>query len=106
MHCYAQWAATHVLSKGSNAMKTRSNFARLTLMAAAIGLAAGASAPALAKRGKPTTITVPASAFKDANSKLCMSRDTLPGKVDKSLPATLCLTQDEWAAKGLTIVVK
>lgn len=87
-------------------MKTNTKFARLIVLAAGIGLAAGASAPAFAKRGKPTTITVPASALKDATSKLCMPRTTLPGKEDKSLPATMCLTQDEWAAKGLTIVVK
>ena len=87
-------------------MTTRSTFARAIALAAGIGLAVGASAPAFAKRGKSTTITVPASALKDPSSKLCMPRTALPGKEDKSLPVTLCLTQEEWTEKGLTIVVR
>ncbi|MES2336760.1 MAG: hypothetical protein V4537_01535 [Pseudomonadota bacterium] len=88
-------------------MTHRSHFARLLTIAAGLGLVAGAAAPAFAaKRGKPTTVTVPAAALKDATSKLCMPRTALPGKEDKALPQTLCLTQEEWSAKGLTIVVK
>lgn len=70
--------------------------------AAALALA---STPALAK--KASTVTVPASLVKDASSKLCMPRtmSSTVGK-DKSQPATLCMTVDEWSTHGVTVATK
>jgi hypothetical protein len=81
---------------------TKFNVAVMT----AAALFATAAAPAFAKEPKPITVTVPAVAVPTSESKLCMVREVLGRKVDKTLPATICETRDEWAARGVNVVVK
>ncbi len=56
---------------------------------------------------KTRIVTMPASAIKTPDSRICMPRATSPivGK-DKSLPKTLCQTVAQWADHGVSIVGK
>lgn len=73
-------------------------------LAATLALAIAASA---AVQAKTNAVRVPASLIKDPASRLCMPRgmSATVGK-DKSQPATLCLTVDEWATHGVTVTTK
>lgn len=64
--------------------------------------------PAMAQGSvKSKTVTLPASALPNADSRICMPRSTSPVVAkDKTLPATLCQTRDAWAAHGVTIVTR
>jgi hypothetical protein len=80
----------------------------LGVFAGASLLAAGAASPtiAAASAAKPVTIQVPATAFPEPSSKLCMQR-TMTGKSRKShLSKTVCQTREEWSAQGVTFVLK
>jgi hypothetical protein len=82
--------------------------ARATVAAAAAGLITAAAMPALAQpssTAKPVKVTVPSAAL--TTGKLCMSKSkSRIAAKDKTLPATLCQTVDEWAAHGVEIVTK
>lgn len=90
-------------------MATFSTLTRATVLMASAGLlAAGIATPALAGKdiGKPLTVTMPASALKDPSSKVCMPRTVIDKSKTSTLPKTVCMTQEEWAAKGVTFVSK
>jgi hypothetical protein len=70
---------------------------------AAFALTAAASAGAT----KPKIVTMPASVLKSPDARICMPRTTSPVVAkDKTLPATLCETVEQWSAHGVTIVSK
>jgi hypothetical protein len=75
----------------------------LNIYARAFALATiGAFATAaVAAEPKPIKIQLPASALKDPAGRVCMPRETLGRKVDKTLPATICETRDQWAERGV-----
>ncbi|MBI0476735.1 hypothetical protein D9601_15400 [Sphingomonas sp. MA1305] len=85
---------------------TRTAFARPALFAAAIALAAGASAPAFARSKAPATITMTAKMMDNKEGRLCMPKTTLGSKATKDMPQTLCQTRADWEAQGVTFVVK
>ncbi len=74
-------------------------------LTAAVALT-GFAVPALAAGEKPVTITMPASAFKDDTSRVCMPRTILGRKIEKTLPVTICETRSEWGARGVVFVTK
>lgn len=77
--------------------------ARLALAAAAFTLPL--AAPAMARSSKPTTVKLPASLLKDPAARLCMPKSVLATST-KEQPDTLCQTQADWAAAGITIVAR
>ena len=83
---------------------TRTAARSIALIAGLTCVSLGFAGAADAK--KPRAITVPAHAVQSPTSKLCMPKSVLGTEADKSLPTTLCLTRDEWIAKGLIIIVK
>src|SRR3546814_1246814 len=78
--------------------------ARLIVLAGAAAVLGTSLLPvaAIAKDKDEHTITVPASAIKDATSKLCMPRTMIDKSKKSPLPKTVCYTQAEWAEKGVT----
>lgn len=84
------------------------NFAmtRFSIVIRATALAAvalTASVPAFAKN---KAVTVPATVFRTADSKLCMGAEAVGIKVAKGQPRTMCLTRADWEAQGVTINLK
>lgn len=83
-----------------------SKSARAVALTAGLAFVAAAT-PVAAQPRKDKPVIVSAKAITDPTSRVCMPRtmSKTVGK-DKSQPATLCHTVDEWAAHGVTIVVK
>jgi len=80
-------------------------YVRATMLATAGFVATAALSPAMAAE-KSRTITLPASAVKDETSRLCMPREMLGAKADRTMPNTICQTRSEWEAAGVVIKVK
>lgn len=78
--------------------------ARFVLTAAALAVLPIAT-PALARSSKPSVIRLPASLLKDPAARLCMPKTVLPTRAADT-PATVCQTQAEWAAAGVTIAAR
>ena len=53
--------------------------------------------------GKPKTVQMRADHLRDPAAKLCMPKSVL-GKPPAGTPNTICQTQAEWTAAGITIV--
>ena len=83
----------------------KNTYTRAAMLAIAGFVATAALSPASAA-DKPRTITLPASAIKDETSRVCMPRDMLGPKADRTLPNTICQTKSEWEAAGVVIKVK
>lgn len=83
----------------------KNTYIRAALIAVSGFVATAALTPAVAAE-KPTTVTLPASAVKDDTSRVCMPREVLGAKVDRSLPKTICQTRSEWEGQGVIIKVK
>lgn len=77
-----------------------SKIIRSALLAA---VALSTAAPALARADKPVTVRLPASSLKDPAARLCMPKSTLRAPAADQ-PATICQTQAEWSAAGVTVV--
>jgi hypothetical protein len=73
------------------------------LTAAALAAATLTAAPALAKS---KAVTLPATAFKSADTKLCMTAESVGIKLEKGAPKTMCLTRTDWEAQGVTFNLK
>lgn len=80
-------------------------YVRAAMVATAGFVATAALSPATAAE-KPRTVTLPASAIKDETSRVCMPREMLGPKADRTLPKTICQTRSEWEAAGVVINVK
>jgi hypothetical protein len=52
---------------------------------------------------KPIEITVSAKALATPTSRLCMPKEAVGKKKDKTAPKTMCHTRDEWEAQGVVI---
>lgn len=77
-------------------------FARPLALAAAASALLPVATPALARSSKPTTIKLPASSLKDPAARLCMPKSVIRDAA-ADLPNTICQTQADWAAAGVTI---
>lgn len=75
-------------------------------LAATATLVTAATAQARAADIKPITIKMPAAALADPAAKICMPRETIDKSKHSTLPKTVCQTQEEWAAQGVTLVAK
>src|SRR3546814_13326264 len=80
--------------------------ARLIVLAGAAAVLGTSLLPvaAIAKDKDEHTITVPASAIKDATSKLCMPRRMMDKSKKWPLPKTVCYQQAECAETGTTML--
>ncbi len=71
----------------------------------AAGIAALPATAVLARSDKPVTVRLPASSLKDPAARLCMPKTILRSPAADQ-PSTLCQTQAEWSAAGVSIVAR
>jgi hypothetical protein len=64
-------------------------------------LAVAAPAEAAAPPPKPIEIAISDKAFATPESRLCMPKDAVGKKRDRTVPKTMCHTRAEWEAQGV-----